>query len=278
MSSSEIQPAASVAFYRQATDVASVCSEIVKRTAIEIQGRNFVPVEGWTSIAVAHGCIATIRSVEELPHGIKAVAEIRKISDGIVITAAEGYVGDDEPVWFGGPGTRWNRRTQREEEVIHKKRPDYAIRAMAQTRAISRACRTAFSHVVVMMANGLQTTPAEEMTPDPEDIPLSEKIPESEGGRPTKDVTPKPEQKKTAPEVPRDESTKLRAQFEGGKWKAVQIHFGKNKGIKLGDLEAASLKWYVDDWAPKPIGNRPLGQDDLMLRAALDVAGVEEFK
>ena len=43
------------------------------------------------------------------------------------------------------------------------KRADYAIRAMAQTRAISRACRSAFAHVVVMMNAGLSTTPAEEV-------------------------------------------------------------------------------------------------------------------
>src|SRR3546814_8677098 len=34
---------------------------------------------------------------------------------------------------------------------------------MAQTRAISRACRSAFAHVVVMMKAGLETTPAEEI-------------------------------------------------------------------------------------------------------------------
>jgi hypothetical protein len=34
---------------------------------------------------------------------------------------------------------------------------------MAQTRAISRVCRSAFAHVVVMMNANLSTTPAEEM-------------------------------------------------------------------------------------------------------------------
>ncbi len=45
----------------------------------------------------------------------------------------------------------------------YQKRPDYAIRAMAQTRAISRACRSAFAHVVVMIDASLSTTPAEEV-------------------------------------------------------------------------------------------------------------------
>lgn len=37
---------------------------------------------------------------------------------------------------------------------------------MAQTRAMSRACRSAFAHVVVMMNAGLATTPAEEVPHD----------------------------------------------------------------------------------------------------------------
>jgi len=52
-------------------------------------------------------------------------------------------VGDDEDTW--------------------KKRPEYARRAMAQTRAISRACRSAFAFVVVLIDESLSTTPAEEM-------------------------------------------------------------------------------------------------------------------
>jgi hypothetical protein len=35
---------------------------------------------------------------------------------------------------------------------------------MAQTRAMSRACRSAFGFVVTLMDAGLETTPAEEMT------------------------------------------------------------------------------------------------------------------
>ena len=51
-----------------------------------------------------------------------------------------------------------------------EKRPLYARRAMAQTRAISRACRSAFAHVVVAMNAGFgtnhSTTPAEEVPAD----------------------------------------------------------------------------------------------------------------
>lgn len=129
---------------RQSTDIASVCKEIVVKTALQIQGRKYVRVEGWQSIATAHGCIASSKDVERIEGGWRAIGEIRRISDGIVIATAEGFVGTDET-------KTWAQR------------PEYACRAMAQTRAISRACRAAFAHVVVLMDAGLSTTPAEEV-------------------------------------------------------------------------------------------------------------------
>ena len=40
------------------TDVAAVCGEIVKKTAIQIKGRRYIKVEGWQALATAHGCVA----------------------------------------------------------------------------------------------------------------------------------------------------------------------------------------------------------------------------
>jgi hypothetical protein len=128
---------------RQASDIAGLCKQIVLKTAVEIQRRKYVRVEGWQSIATAHGCVASARDVEAVAGGIRAIGEIRRMCDGAVISTAEGFVGDDETTWAG--------------------RPQYARRAMAQTRAISRACRSAFAHVVVLMDAGLSTTPAEEV-------------------------------------------------------------------------------------------------------------------
>lgn len=149
--------------FTRATDVAGVCGEIVKRTARSIQGRKYVQVEGWQSIAAAYGCIASATNVERVEGGVRAIGELRRASDGALLGTAEGFVGEDEPTWYGG-------------EVRGKvlpKRPEYAIRAMAQTRAISRVCRTAFAFVVVLIDNKLATTPAEEMNSDsaPEDPP-----------------------------------------------------------------------------------------------------------
>jgi len=129
--------------FRQATDTANVCREIVKARAVRIGNKDHVQVEGWSSIAVAHGCVPSIKSVEKTEDGYIAIAEIKRMDTGATICSAEGFVGNDEPTWAS--------------------RPEYAKRAMAQTRAISRACRSAFSHIVVLIDKNLSTTPAEEV-------------------------------------------------------------------------------------------------------------------
>ncbi len=163
-------PANGVETYRMSTDAAGLCGAIVKQTAQPIKGKRYVRVEGWQAIAVAHGCTASSRDVEAVEGGIRAIGEIRRMDTGAVITTAEGFVGDDEAMWAS--------------------RPLYARRAMAQTRAISRVCRSAFAHVVVMIDASLQTTPAEEMPAEeglpPEDTHLL-KTPGDE--RSTYDVT-----------------------------------------------------------------------------------------
>jgi hypothetical protein len=128
---------------RQASDVAGFCKEIVLKTAQNIQGRKYIRVEGWQSIANAYGCVASAKDVERTETGFRAIGQVRRMDTGIVIAEAEGFVGDDEKTW--------------------SKRDEYAKRAMAQTRAISRACRSAFAFVVTYMDAGLETTPAEEV-------------------------------------------------------------------------------------------------------------------
>lgn len=131
------------ALMRRATDVAGVSKEIVMKTAMTIQGRRYVRVEGWQAIAIAHGCTLTIRSVQAIEGGISAICDVIRIADGHAIASAEGFVGEDEKTWAN--------------------RPLYAKRAMAQTRAMSRAARSAFAHVVVLIDSNLSTTPAEEV-------------------------------------------------------------------------------------------------------------------
>lgn len=140
--------------YRVSTDAAGLCKDIVVNTARNIQGRRYVQCEGWQAIAIAHGCVASADEVERIEDGFRAIGKVIRMDTGMVIARSEGFVGKDEPTWFGGKSANGKNLP---------KRPDYAIRAMAQTRAISRACRAAFAHVVVMMNAGLSTTPAEEV-------------------------------------------------------------------------------------------------------------------
>jgi hypothetical protein len=132
-------------YMRQATDVAGVCRAIVMETAQQIGkgDKKYVRVEGWQAIAVAHGCVASARDVERLEDGYRCIGEVKRMDNGQVISSAEGFLGDDEPMWAS--------------------RPTYAKRAMCQTRAISRACRSAFAHIVVLIDKSLSTTPAEEV-------------------------------------------------------------------------------------------------------------------
>ena len=171
-----VNPSTNAEVYRASTDAADLCREIVVRTAQNIQGRKYVKVEGWQAIAIAHGCTASACGVERVEGGVRAIGEIRRMSDGSVIAEAKGFVGEDEPTWYGGEVVAYGKKK------TLPKRADYAIRAMAQTRAISRACRSAFAHVVVMIDSGLSTTPAEEVpeggfnerTTDAEFTPVNE--------------------------------------------------------------------------------------------------------
>lgn len=163
-----------VANIKRSTDVAGACKEIVSRTSIKIQNKKYVPVEGWMAIATAHGCNLSATDVKSVDGGISARGIVRRISDGITLGEAEGFVGDDERTWAN--------------------RPLFARRAMAQTRAMSRAARSVFAHVVVLMDAGLETTPAEEMGHEIE-VKTVASTPQREIVQPIK-PEPKPKPKK----------------------------------------------------------------------------------
>lgn len=55
----------------------------------------------------------------------------------------------------------------------------------------------------------------------------------------------------------------------GGDWKSVIIPFGKQQGKSLGSLPAASLKWWQDNYQPKPFKGA-ISAKDKAFRDALD--------
>lgn len=129
---------------RKGEQVAEACRAIVLQCSMQLQGKSYIKAEGWQALAAANGLSPRISVVEELDGGdIRAVCDLVRLSDGEIVASSEGYVGVDEPMW--------------------SRRPKYARRAMAQTRATSRACRSALAWVVPLLNAGLETTPAEEI-------------------------------------------------------------------------------------------------------------------
>ena len=213
---------------QQESHVADVCRDLVKKTSVNIQGKQYVQVEGWQSIATAHGCIAGSNEpikVEGDESGYKAEGYVRNMQSGAILSTAWGFVGDDEVQWAN--------------------RPAYARQAMAQTRAISRACRSAFAHCVTLIDKNLKTTPAEEVPIGGFENERKKKV------RPAS--MPKPVEAIEKPE---------------GEWADVVMHFGKNKGTRLGDMTPRQLGWYVENWKPNP--DYEASEDDVNLQKALE--------
>jgi hypothetical protein len=129
----------------QATEEANALAEVIdsRQLFAKIQGRKFVKVEGWVTLATLRGCLPREISVTEMEEG-RYVAEVEliRMSDGVSLTKASAEC--------GGP-----------EDTIWQSRPPNARRSMAITRATGKACRVAFSWVMALA--GYEVTPAEEM-------------------------------------------------------------------------------------------------------------------
>lgn len=57
-----------------------------------------------------------------------------------------------------------------------------------------------------------------------------------------------------------------------GDWREFKVPFGKAAGAKLGELPYKNLRWWIENYEPKPFKGRPPKQSDLDFRAALDAA------
>jgi len=150
-----VEPETPAEYITQARSIADMCREIVNAAVATIQGKRYPQVEAWQAIAIAHGCALSAKDIEKTDSGYRATGEVRRIEDGILIASAEGFVGNDENRW--------------------RSKPEHAKRAMAQTRAMSRAGRSAFAHVILLIDKNIKTTPAEEMDftrpPEPDQPP-----------------------------------------------------------------------------------------------------------
>jgi hypothetical protein len=126
-------------------------AEILKQAIVDqglstrIQGREHINVEGWQLVLALNGVTPVIKSSGRIVNsegeivGYEAECELR---DGtLVVGSGYGMCTRDERTWA--------------------KRDDYALRSMAETRAIGKACRNRFGFLAKIAE--FEATPQEEM-------------------------------------------------------------------------------------------------------------------
>jgi hypothetical protein len=134
-----------VAVVEQSSKIASALADVLKKKGLakKISGREFVLVEGWTLLGTMLGVFPVVQWTRKLEDGWEARVEARTLS-GQVVGAAEAECLRSEKNWGN--------------------RDDYALRSMAQTRAVSKALRGPLGFIVQLA--GFSPTPAEEIPPD----------------------------------------------------------------------------------------------------------------
>jgi hypothetical protein len=111
--------------------------------ALDLGGsKPHVNVEGWQFLASQFGLIPDIEWTKPLNNGWEARCALRRLSDNVAISHAEAECRTSESNWANSDS--------------------YAVRSMAETRAVSKVCRVALSSVMVMA--GFAATPSEEMS------------------------------------------------------------------------------------------------------------------
>jgi len=150
-----------VAYIAQASKLATALAGVINERHLfaVLDGRKYVLAEGWTLLANmlgVHPVVAWSRPCvdHEGASGWEARVEILA-SSGAMIGAGEAMCSRSEVLWGGGTTSRGK---------VVPPRDDYALRAMAQTRAVSRGLRNPLGFVVKLA--GYEATPAEEMPSD----------------------------------------------------------------------------------------------------------------
>lgn len=169
--------------FKSGRQAAELCREIVLRNSVIFRGpdgkeRRYLETTAWQALATVSGRSVRIDSVQEVEGGVTAVCSLVKISDGSVIARAEGFVGTDEPVWFGGTFIDRNGKTK-----TFPKRTNSAIRAMAQSRAISRAYRAGLAWMLPLIDGSLAAPAPDdgEISPDQWEEPQQrDRLPQKE--------------------------------------------------------------------------------------------------
>lgn len=128
----------------KATRVADALKAVVvaKKLVANIQGKEYLTVEAWTTLGSMLGLYPFTEWSRPLEDGRGWEARvIVRTRDGVEIAAAEAMCTRDERSW--------------------KNRDDYALRSMAMTRAVSKAMRLPLGFIAVL--SGFEPLPADEV-------------------------------------------------------------------------------------------------------------------
>lgn len=135
---------------KRMAELATPLADVIeaKKLYATINGRRHVTCDGWMTLGGMLGVVPVVTWTRQLEDrtGWEARVEARTL-DGRVVGAAESMCSRSESTW--------------------KRRDDFALRSMAQTRAISRALRAPLGQIVQLA--GYETTGAEEMPSDGEE-------------------------------------------------------------------------------------------------------------
>lgn len=133
-----------------ATEAANALADVVESRKLYsmIQGKKFVKCEGWTTLAAMLGVTPHEIATVEQDGIFTATVELRRLTDGSPVARASAECGAPDEL-------------DRQGKPLWSARPRYARRSMALTRATAKACRLAFSWIMVLA--GFQPTPEEEI-------------------------------------------------------------------------------------------------------------------
>ena len=135
----------------KASGIARQLQDVVRQAGLvkRIADKDYLLVEAWTTLGVLVGCTARTEWTRPVGDGDGWEAAVEVVnSNGVVVSRAEAECLRTESLW--------------------RKRDDYALRSMAQTRAMGKALRMPLGWIAVLA--GYQATPAEEMPAQP-DVP-----------------------------------------------------------------------------------------------------------
>ena len=127
-----------------ATEIANVLKDVIdkQKLFVSLNGNQHVKAEGWSVLGTMLSILPKEEKVIRHEDGsFEAYVCLINNRNGHTVGGGSGFVGMDEPNW--------------------KKKPDYARRSMAITRATSKAYKTCFSWIIALA--GYNATPAEEM-------------------------------------------------------------------------------------------------------------------